>query len=363
MSQPPEHPDSPNAPWGSEPNPSGHPPPGYGPPPGSPPGYGQPPGPPPGYGQPPGPPPGYGQPPGPPPGYGQPPGPPPGYGQPPGPPPPGYGPPPGPPPPGYSPQPGYPPAPGYSPASGYPPSPGQQVDIGEAWNWAWNKFGKNAGPLIVALLVYLLVGAILGGGLYVLLGGTNSYVVNADAGPPSFPTGLDAVHFLVFEFVAFIYITFAQAATLSGALDLADGRPVSIGSFFKPRNFGTVFLAAFLLAVISGILTLPALYDGVFVGLLTHLVVLPVFHFFAWFTIAFSTDHGLNAFAALKTSATTVGSNLLSALLSYVVFWVVLLVGAIPCGLGLIVAFPVALLIQVHTYRRLSGGAIAPRTP
>lgn len=336
MSQPPERPDNPNAPWGGNPNPGGHPPPGYGPPPGPPP---------PGYG-PPGPPPGYG-PPGPPPGYGPPP---PGY----GPPPPGYGGPP--PPPGYGPQPGYP-AP-----QGYPPSPGHGYDIGDAWNWAWNKFGKNAGPLIVALLVYFLVGVALAVGLYVLLGGTSSQVINADAGPPSFPIGLNAVDFVVFESVLFTYITFAHAAVLSGALDLADGRPVDIGSFFKPRHLGAVFLAALLLAAIGLILNVPSLYDGLLTGVFSHLAIL-IFNFFAVFTIAFATDHGLNAFAALKASVTTIGSHLGSSLLFYLVFFVVLFVGALLCGVGLIVAAPVALLLLVYTYRRLSGGAIAPPTP
>ncbi|MBV9723370.1 MAG: hypothetical protein JO082_15820, partial [Mycobacterium sp.] len=50
-------------------------------------------------------------------------------------------------------------------------------------------------------------------------------------------------------------------------------------------------------------------------------------------------------------------------LLFYLVFLLVLIVGAFLCGVGLIVAAPVALLLLVYTYRRLSGGAIAPRTP
>jgi uncharacterized membrane protein len=40
-----------------------------------------------------------------------------------------------------------------------------------------------------------------------------------------------------------------------------------------------------------------------------------------------------------------------------------LLVGVLACGIGIIVAAPVALLIQVYTYRRLSGGQVAPLTP
>jgi uncharacterized membrane protein len=338
MSRPPEHPENPNDPWGGNPNAGGYPPPRYGPPSGPPP---------PGYGPPPGPPhPGYGPPSGPPP---------PGYGPPPGPPPPaGYGGPP--PPPGYGPQPGYPAPPGY------PPSPGHGFDIGDAFSWAWNKFSKNAGPLIVALLVYFVIGAVLHGVLYVLLGGTHSQVVNADAGPSSFPTGLDAVGAVVLEIVVFFFSIFVQAAFLSGALDLADGRPVGIGSFFKPRHFGTVIGTALLLGFIAAVLDLPSFYGGTLVYLLTHLALL-LFTLFTLFSIAFSTDHNLHAFAALKASFTTVRSNLGSTLLSLIVQFLAVLVGAILCGVGLIVAVPVALLIQVYTYRALSGGAIAPPTP
>jgi uncharacterized membrane protein len=38
------------------------------------------------------------------------------------------------------------------------------------------------------------------------------------------------------------------------------------------------------------------------------------------------------------------------------------LIGAILCGVGLLVTFPLALLVQVYTYRRLAGGPIAPLT-
>ncbi|HUB58579.1 MAG TPA: hypothetical protein VMB04_25855, partial [Mycobacterium sp.] len=247
MSQPPEHPGGPSDPWGGNPHPGDYPPPpppGYGPPPGPPPGYGPPPGPPPGYGPPPGPPPGYGPPP---PGYGAPPPPPPGY----GPPPPGYG----PPPPGYG-----PPQPGYGPPPGYPPQHGQPFDISEAFGWAWNKFKHNTVPLIVATLLFGLIGLVVHGLVFVLMGGANatSTDIQGDYGA-SFAAGLGPTGTLVLSIVSFVFGIFVQAAFLSGALDLADGRPVGIGSFFKPRNFGNVILAGALLSVISAALDLLSL--------------------------------------------------------------------------------------------------------
>src|ERR1700739_4787631 len=184
--------------------------------------------------------------------------PPPGY--PVGPPPPGYGPPPpgyGPPPPGYGPPPpGYgPPQPGYGPPPRYPPAHGPSFDITEAFGWAWNKFKHNAVPLIVATLLFGLIGLVVHGLVFVLMGGAtaNTADVEGDYGA-SFATSLGPAGMLVLSIVSFVFGIFVQASFLSGALDLADGRPVSVGSFFKPRNFGNVILAALLLSVISAIL-------------------------------------------------------------------------------------------------------------
>jgi uncharacterized membrane protein len=296
MSQPPQHPGDPNEAWGGNPNPAGYPPP-------------------PGYGPPPGPPPGYGAPP-PPPGYQQPPG-------------------------------------GYPQYAGGPQYPGVGVpffSVGDAFNWAWNKFGKDAVPLIVSALLYLAIEVVLFGLAFVLLGGANA--TSADGGNgASFSVGLGTVGTIVFQIVSFAFVTFVQAAILSGILDIADGRPVTIGSFFKPRNFGGVILAALLVGLLSGIGYVLCIIPGL------------IFTFFAMFTIAFVIDRGLSPIDALKASFATVRSNIGGALLSWLVQFLVILVGALACGIGLIVAAPVAGLIQIYTYRRLSGGQIAPLTP
>ena len=333
MSQPPEYPGNPSEPWSDNPHPGNYPPPGYGPPPGPPPGYGPPPGPPPGYGPPPGPPPGYGPPPQP--GYG----PPPGY-----PPPPGYG----------------PPQPGYGPPPGFGPPPGQGFDIGQAFSWAWNKFTQNLGPLILATLVYGVIGIVVHGLVFVLLGGATADVPSTDGDyGAAFSAGLGTVGTLVLSIVSFVFGIFVQAAFLSGGLDLADGRPVSVGSFFKPRNFGSVVLAGALLSVISAVLDLPSLAPSFLFALLSFVAII-VFTFFALFTIAFATDRGLPPIDALKASVSTVRSHIGETLISFVVQGLVIFVGFLACGIGIIVAAPVALLIQVYTYRKLSGGPVAP---
>jgi uncharacterized membrane protein len=348
MSQPPEHPGGPHDPYGGNPNPGDYsPPPAYGPPPG----YGAPP-PPPGYGPPPGQQqPGYG----PPPGYGAPPPPPPGYGPPPG--QPGYGPPPNyPPPPGYGPPPGYPAYPGYG------PPPGSGFDIGEAFGWAWNKFSKNLGALVLAALVYFVITVVVDVLVFVVLGGATAD--NPDAGSDygaSFAASLGAGGSLVLSIVSFVVFVFVQAAFLSGALDLADGRPVTVASFFKPRNFGNVILAGALLSVISAVLNLIAL-PGLLFALLSF-IALVVFGFLSIFTLAFAIDRALRPIDALKASVSTVRSHVGETLLSALIQGLLFVVGFFACGVGLLVTAPLAGLIQVYTYRRLSGGPVAPPTP
>ncbi len=342
MSQPPEHPGNPNDPYGGNPRPGDYPPP---------PGYGPPPGPPPGYGPAPGQPqPGYG----PPPGYGAPP------------PPPGYGPPPQP---GYGPPPGYPPPPGYGPPAGYPgaagygPPPGSGFNIGDAVRWAWDQFKKHVGPLVLAALIYAVIGVVVHGLVFVLLGGAtaNTTGVDGDYGA-SFNAGLDAVGTLVLSIVSFVFGIFVQAAFLSGALDLADGRPVTVSSFFKPRNFGNVVLAGALLSVISAVLDLLSLLPSFLFAFLASLAI-AVFTFFALFTIAFATDRALAPVDALKASISTVRTHIGETLLSFLVQGLLVVAGLCACFVGILATGPIALLVQVYTYRRLSGGPVAPPTP
>ncbi len=50
-------------------------------------------------------------------------------------------------------------------------------------------------------------------------------------------------------------------------------------------------------------------------------------------------------------------------ILALLVIYAILFVGALACGIGLIVAMPVASLFLVYTYRKLTGGQVAPLTP
>ncbi len=322
MSQPPH---SPNESWGGSQGAGGNPPPGYPP---QPPGYAPQP---PGYSSPP---PGHAPQP---PGYGATP---PGY----APPPPGYG----PPPPGYG-----PPPPGY----GSPPGVAPSFNAGEAFSWAWNKFGKNAAALIVPYLLYFLLFGVIGGVTIALAISTSDHQTVTNNGDGYYSTSTMAnltatsiAIIIVGYLLIFVVGVFMQAGMLSGALDIADGKPVSIGSFFRPRNLGPLIAAALLILIGTGIGALLCVLPGV------------IFAFFAQFAVPFVVDRSLSPVEAIKASVAAVRANIGGALVSYLLQMAVVLVGELLCGVGLIAAVPVALLIQVYTYRRLTGGQVAPLT-
>ncbi|OBK50919.1 hypothetical protein, partial [Mycobacterium sp. 1081908.1] len=218
-----------------------------------------------------------------------------GYGAPP-PPPPGYG----APPPGYAPQPGYGGAPGGQPV----------FSIGDAFSWAWGKFTQNVAPLVVSTLIYAVVMAIaysailFGGGM-----GSTTTTTNVD-GYTTATTSIGAGGMIVM-IIGYVLIyavaIFAQSAFLSGCLDIADGRSVSIGSFFKPRNLGNVILAAIIIGILTSIGSVLCVIPGLVVGI------------FAQFAIPFIIDRSQGAIDGLKSSFTTVQANFVNALLAWLV--------------------------------------------
>ncbi len=324
------------------------------------------------------PPPGWGYPPPAPGAYPPPPGayPPPPAGYPPAGsyPPPGAFPPPGgyPPPPsgGYPPPGAYPPPP---PAEGgyYPPPPGfgrPTFSIGEGLSWAWNKLSKNAVPLLLATLIFGLVFAAVTGVFFALINAvapeTFDVYESADGitefvtpGTSGAGTAVSMIGWIVF----FVLAGAIASAYYGGLLDIADGRPVTLGSFFAPRKVGAVLLAALIIGFVSALVTFP-LQLVPYIGPLIAAVIGVAVSLFTAFTTVAIVDRGLSALGGIRTSIGIVRSNLGDSLLVWLVSQALLFVGALLCAVGLLVTAPLSLLLIVYAYRKLSGGTVAPAT-
>ena len=304
------------------------------------------------------------------------------------PPPPGWGAPPQgsyPPPPGaYPPAPGsYPPPGGYYPPPGsYPPPPSADggyappppgygrpaFSVGDAFSWAWNKFSKNAIPLILATLIF---GAILFGvlGLFILLVNivspeTFTAYETAD-GITEFVTPGDSVGGTAVTMagwiVGFVIAGAIASAFYGGLLDIADGRPVTLGSFFRPRKVASVVVSALIIGIVSALVTFPLQYVPYVGGLIASLISAVVSIFTVFTTVAI-VDRGLSPVEGIRHSVGIARSHSGESVLVWLVSTLLLFIGALFCLAGLLVTAPLALLFVVYSYRKLAGATVAPAT-
>ncbi|MRH87342.1 hypothetical protein GFY24_07675 [Nocardia sp. SYP-A9097] len=263
---------------------------------------------------------GYG-PPGAPQGYGQP-GTPPGYSQP------------------GAPQQGFPPGnmppgnvpPGVDPNGGTPPGAPTQVsaaayerlDVGHAVSYGWDRFRANpipwVGMVLIGLIAWLVVTLLVN-------------IVNVQS--------LAGV--LLMFAVAALIVWLLQAAMIRGALYETDGTPPDFPAFFGFVNAGSVLLTALIVFVACLIASALCVFPAVIVGIL------------CMFSLHFVIDQEMDPVTAIKSSAQLVIANALQVILLALTVMVVTFVGALFCGIGLLVAGPVTAIAVTYAYRFLTG--------
>ncbi|WP_082067842.1 hypothetical protein [Mycolicibacterium llatzerense] len=255
-----------------------------------------------------------------------------------------------------------PPPPGAYPPAGYQygaPGGAAPFSVGDALSWAWNKFTKNPAPLIVSMLVYgLVVGVIAGIVEFSALGLAETSVSSYSADDAGFSysynvtsLGPASIAILVLGYLVLLVV----AATVSsaqyvGLLGIADGQPTTIGSFFKPRYIGPMILLTLIVGVLVGIGSVFCVIPGLIVAL------------FAIFAHPILVDRNLSPIDSIKASIDIVKANVGQVILVWLVAGLIGAAGALACGVGVLVSAPVASLMVVYTYRRLSGGQVAPLT-
>ncbi|OBI92262.1 hypothetical protein A9X00_15530 [Mycobacterium sp. 1245805.9] len=206
-------------------------------------------------------------------------------------------------------------------------------------------------PLIVSTLIYgVLFGiayaiTLLGGGL----GGTTTTTSSDGYTTTTTDIGAGGLAAMVVGYILLYAIgIFAGSAFISGILEIADGRQVGIGSFFKPRSLVQVLLASILIGIATSIGSFLCVIPGLIVGIFTQ------------FAIPFVIDRSQNAIDGIKSSFSVVSSNFVNALLVWLIGVAAVTVGFLACGVGALVGVPVAALIGIYGYRKLSGGQVVP---
>lgn len=269
--------------------------------------------------------------------------------------PPGYG--------GYPPPPpsypgGYPPPPppggyAYGYPQGGPPGP-QPYSVGAAFNWGWVKFQQNVGQILIAAIAYFLASAILVVVWFLIVGAIFTSSTTYDSSTGTFHTSgthgflgvllVGALYTLLILILSSIW----QAGIIRGASEISHGRQVAWSTMLSFDNIGSVIVAA----LITGV----AIAIGSFFCFLPGIVIA----FYTQFTLWFVVERKMSPIDAIGASASLVNKNVGSLIGFYLASLVAFFVGALLCGVGLLVAFPVVVLAQAFTYRSLKGEAVTP---
>ena len=228
--------------------------------------------------------------------------------------------------------------------------------MGEAFNYGWRKFQSNVGPILLAALGYLVVIFVVGFLFSLLFSGIIS-------GSTDCATGADGIYrcessgggfvglllgTALYALVITVLVAVMQAGLARGVLAITYGRPLDVATMFKFDNVVTVIVASLVVGLGTAV--------GYFLCFIPGLIVMFFSQFYVWFIV----DKQMGALDAIKASFALVNKNIGTLIGFFLASLVAYIVGAILCGIGLLVAIPVIYIAQGFTYRRLQGESVAP---
>jgi uncharacterized membrane protein len=132
---------------------------------------------------------------------------------------------------------------------------------------------------------------------------------------------------------------------------VADGRSPAFGELFEGWDKLQVIVAALIIALLTLVGTVLCYLPALIVG------------YFTQFTLLFIVDKNMSAIDALGASFRLCANNLGATILFYILAVLTIVVGAILCLVGLLVAVPVVLVALAYTFRRLQGEPVAEPAP
>lgn len=239
---------------------------------------------------------------------------------------------------------------GYAGSGGMAPSPPGKVNFG--WiGEAWNLFMANAVPWIVAVLVMALVPALVGFIIGIVIGGsaasTGGGYPSAGTSPfarsPLLGGGLPLGANLTIQIFSLVWRAFFSGGVYRMAVKQVRGEPISVSDVFSG---GPLFLNMLLLNLVYGLGVGIGTLLCIIPGLLVAGLLFPAFALIA---------DGDSLSTALTRSSNAMKQDMWSAAGFIFVMGLLVLVSAIPCGLGLLATYPMFWLISALAYRDMVG--------
>ena len=138
-----------------------------------------------------------------------------------------------------------------------------------------------------------------------------------------------------------------QAQIVRAGLGTTEGK-IELGKFFETRLLGPVIIAA----IIAGLLTLL----GVIACYIGAIIVAFFVQFFAYFVL----DKEDKPWDSIKSSFSFVNRHIANIIVLFLASMVAVFIGALLCGVGLLVAYPVVAIAHAYTYKVLNGEPVDP---
>ena len=232
-----------------------------------------------------------------------------------------------------------------------------EYTLGKAFTYGWNKFRENAGPIIIALILYLVVGIVL---LLILNLLSNAITPPVSAQVTVDPstgqiTSIDAgrtfgsiLMSAITSIIMAIYGYIVAAGIVRGVLKVIRGEKLQLDDLLPKEKVGTVIIASVIVGILTGIGYMLCIVPGILVAV------------FSTFFLFFIYDKNKGAWEAITSSWKFVMDNFVQVLALVVVGFIAMVIGALLCGVGLVVAFPVVYLAYGYAFKKLHGEPVAP---
>lgn len=216
------------------------------------------------------------------------------------------------------------------------PSRGPEISF-DSISEAWKYLQPNLGPWIGAALIYMLVTVALS-------------VLQTRLSPPD-ANGIPQLGtaYWLTALAGFVVGQFFIGGLLRMAIDTVRTGRAEFGLLFSAFDVLPALLGA-------GILTTIASFFGFLLCIVPGLLLLGLFLFVAPLIV----DQRKGALDAISTSFNTLKPQMWMALLYVIVIGLLAGAGALACGVGMLVTFPLALLSLAVTYRDFFLGGATP---
>jgi uncharacterized membrane protein len=199
--------------------------------------------------------------------------------------------------------------------------------IGESVSYGWNAYWKNVGPMLLITLVILAV----------------TLVVNL-VGNAADNSGVR----ILFSVIGWIVGLLLAYGLIRASLAVTRGEKPEVAMLFQGQNFGPYLVASILFGIGAAIGFLLCIVPGI--------IFVVIFWFYGY--VICEAPEGISATDALSRAAQLSKDKRWELFGLGVVLFLINLVGAILCGVGLLFTYGITALAVAYAYRSLSGQSV-----